>query len=389
MLIIKNANLVNMVDIFYENKDILIDEKVIKEIGTIDESLYPDATIIDAKGELVTPGLIEPHSHVGVSYNAVGPAGNDGGETAHPIMPEVRGIDSVKPHDEFFGKALKLGITSVVTGTGSSVLISGTFCALKTYGKTIFDMVIKEEVCIKMALGENPKGVFAARKQMPMSRMGNAAVLREALMKARIYHDQKKKYEEALANGDTNAKGPEFNMKWESLSRVFDGMLVKIHAHQEDDITTALRIIEEFGLNATIEHCTSGWKIADVLAAKKQKVVIGVIINGKRKIEAKDKSPDSARILYEHGVDFSVMTDHPSLCIENMLLQGGVLVKHGLPHIEMLKALTINAARLNEIDDRVGSIEVGKDADIVIWSGDPFHYMTKPINVIVNGEVVV
>ncbi|QSX06071.1 amidohydrolase [Sedimentibacter sp. zth1] len=389
MLIIKNADLINMSDICHENKDILIEDSKIKEIGNIDVSKYENAKVIDAKGKLVTPGLVDPHCHVGLFQDIVGDAGSDGNEMTSPIVPEVRGIDSVKPHDPSFEHALNSGVTTVVTGPGSGEIIGGTFCALKTYGKTIFDMVLKEEVAMKMALGENPKRVFGSQNKAPSTRMGNAASMREALFKAKEYYEKKKEYEKQVASGKEDAKKPEFSMKWESLSRVFDGMIVKIHAHQEDDITTALRIIEEFKLNATIDHCTSGWKIPEVLKERNQKVIIGPTFGTKTKIELKDKSFEAGRVMYENGIMFGIMTDHPVVPLENTTTQAGLFVKNGLPWIEALKALTINAAKVTGIDDRVGSIEVGKDADIVIWSGDPFHYMSKAETVVLNGKVVV
>ncbi len=389
MIIIKNADLVNMADICHEKKDILIEGTIIKEIGEIDASKYPDAEVIDAKGAMVTPGLVDAHCHVGLFEDLVGPVGSDGNELMNPVVPELRGIDSVKPHDPSFKAALKAGITTVVTGPGSGEVIAGTFCALKTVGKTIYEMTIKEEMAMKMALGENPKRVFGGRNQMPSTRMSNAAMMRESLFKAREYYDKKKDYEKAVAEGKEDAKKPEFNMKWESLSRVFDGFLVKIHAHQEDDITTAIRIIEEFGLNGTIEHCTSGWKIAETLKEKNIRCIIGPVLGARSKIELKDKSFESGRVLKEHGVEFAIMTDHPVIPLENTLTQAGLFVREGLSQLDTLKALTIDAAKITEIDDRVGSIEVGKDADIVIWSGDPFHYMTVPTNVIVNGKIAI
>lgn len=389
MIIIKNTDLVDMVNTPHQNKDILIEGNTIKKIGNIDVNKYSNARVIDAKGKLVTPGLVDPHCHIGLFQDLVGNAGSDGNEMTSPVVPELRGIDSVKPHDSCFKEALEAGVTTVVTGPGSGEIIGGTFCALKTYGKTIFDMVLKEEVAMKMALGENPKRVFGSKNKAPSTRMGNAASMREALFKAKNYYDKKKEYEEQINEGKTDAKKPEFNMKWESLSRVFDGFLVKIHAHQEDDITTALRIIDEFNLNATIDHCTSGWKIPEVLKERKQKCIIGPTFGTKTKIELKDKSFEAGKVLFENGIDFAIMTDHPVVPIEHTTVHAGLFVKHGLSWYETLKGITINAARVTGIDERVGSIEVGKDADLVIWSGDPFHYLTNVETVIVNGNVVV
>lgn len=388
MLIVKNADLVNMTDIFHQKKDILVDNGKIVKVGNIDVEDYSGAQVIDAEGKLVTPGIIDPHCHIGLFEDLVGDVGSDGNEYSNPVVPEVRGIDSVKPHDPSFDKALHAGVTTVVTGPGSGEVIGGTFCVLKTYGKTIFDMMVVEEVAMKMALGENPKRVFSSQKKMPYTRMGNAAVLREALFAAKDYDEKKKEYEKELSNGNNDAKKPEFNMKWESLSRVFNGMPVKIHAHQEDDITTALRVMEEFNLKGTIDHCTSGWRIPEVLKERNQNVIIGPTFGARTKIELKDKSFEAGRVLYENEVTFAIMTDHPVIPLENTCVQAGLFVKQGLPWIEAMKGLTINAAKVTGLDDRIGSIEEGKDADIVIWSGDPLHYMTKAEKVIIGGKVV-
>lgn len=388
MLLIKNATLVGMAEINYEITDILADGPKILKIGMLNPSDYPTATVIDANNRLVTPGLVDAHCHIGLEEDIIGRVGDDVNEMSGPVLPELRGIDSIKPHDPSFAHAVAAGITTVVTGPGSADVIGGTFCALKTTGKTIFDMILKEEVAMKMALGENPKGVFGPNKQIPGTRMASAALLREALFKAREYDQKKKTYEKELAAGKENPIKPDFNMRWESLSRVFDGFLVKIHAHQADDITTAMRIIEEFGLNATIEHCTEGYLIADTLAARKQRCIIGPVFGTRSKMELRNMSFDSGKVLLDHGVEFAIMTDHPVIPIQNTMTQAALFVKAGMPVFDVLKSLTINAARLAGIDDRVGSIEIGKDADLVIWSGDPFHYMTSPDYVIINGKVV-
>ncbi len=389
MLIIKNADLVNMAGIYHEPADILIDGKIIKEIGTIDVAQYPEAEVIDAAGRCVTPGLVDAHCHIGLYEELTGPAGADGNEFFTPIMPELRGIDAVKPHDPCFAQAVRGGVTTVVTGPGSAAIIGGTFCALKTVGKTIYDMVIVEELSMKMALGENPKRVFGGDKKFPATRMGNAATLREALFKAKEYAEKIKKYEKQVAEGKEDATKPEFNIRWHSLMRVFEGFPVKIHAHQADDIVTAIKIMEEFGLVGSIEHCTEGYLIPEILREKGIKVIIGPTFGLRSKIELKNKSFEAGRVLHENGVEFAIMSDHPVLPIEYNTTQGAIFVKNGLSAEDTLKAMTIKAAEITGIADRVGSIEVGKDADIVIWSSnDPFHYMTKADTVVINGKVV-
>ena len=386
MLLIKNANLISMEEINYELKNILIKDGKIEAIGSFNSCDYPNYQVIDAKGRYVTPGLVDPHCHVGMIESTIGWAGSDANEMTNPITPELRAIDGVKPHDECFKEALDSGVTTVCTGPGSANVIGGTFCALKTKGKTVEEMVLVEELCMKMALGENPKRVYGNSKTSPATRMGSAALMREWLMKAKKYHEKKVQYEKDLADGK-EAREVEFNMKLEALSKVFDGLLVKIHAHQADDIATAMRIAKEFGLNMTVDHATEGYLIADELKANNQTVIIGPTLGNKSKYELKAKSFDSGRVLYEHGVDFAVMTDHPVVEQKHTLVQLALFVKAGLPELAALKAVTINAAKACGISDRVGSIKEGKDADVVIWSGHPLDIMTEADVVILNGNV--
>ena len=388
MILIKNANLISMEQINYEICDILIEDGKIKAIGKIDESLYPEIEVIDAKEKYVTPGLVDPHCHVGIIESTIGWAGSDCNEMSNPITPELRAIDGIKPHDECFKEAIESGVTTVCTGPGSANVIGGTFTALKTVGKTIEEMVLVEELAMKMALGENPKRVYGNSKTSPSKRMASAALMREWLFKAKNYYNKKKQYEKDILEGK-EAKEPEFNMKLESLSRVFDNLPVKIHAHQADDIATAMRIAKEFNLNMTIEHCTEGYLIPEALKANNQKVIIGPTLGNKSKYELKEKSFKSAKVLKDNNIEFAIMTDHPVIEQKHTLIQVALFVKEGLAELEGLKAVTINAAKLCHIDNRVGSIKEGKDADIVIWSGHPLDIMTKPQYVLLNGKVVV
>jgi imidazolonepropionase-like amidohydrolase len=386
MYLIKNANLISMADINYQITDILVEGKIIKKIGKINDLDYPKAKVIDAKEMYVTPGIVDPHCHIGIFEEAIGFEGSDGNEMTSPITPELRAIDAIKPQDVAFQEAMESGVTSVCTGPGSANCIGGTFTILKTYGKTVDDMVVVQESSMKMALGENPKRVYNSKSQTPATRMATAALIREALQKAKDYQEKLNEYELNI-QANKEAKKPEYNMKWASLARVFSGFPVKIHAHQQDDIVTAIRIVEEFGLNATIEHATEGHLIADYIKKHNQKLIIGPTLCSKSKYELRNKSFSSAKILKDHGVQFAIMTDHPVIHSANALTQVGIFVREGLEELEGFKAVTINAARINQIDHRIGSIEVGKDADIVIWDGHPLHYLTKTKMVMINGEV--
>ncbi|MCF7927272.1 MAG: amidohydrolase [Candidatus Izimaplasma sp.] len=364
---------------------IVIDGNKIKEIGEdIDLSAYKDAEVINADGAIVTPGLVDPHCHIGIMEEGIRFEGNDTNEISGPIYPELRGIDSVYVKDMAFEYTYKAGVTTVNTGPGSANIIGGTFTAMKTFGETVEDMVIKEETCMKMALGENPKRVYGSNQKNPATRMASAALMREWLFKAKEYHE---KYT-AWKNEEEDAKKPDFNMKLHSLMRVFDGMLVKIHAHRADDIMTALRIIDEFDLNATIDHATEAYLIKNEMKKRDAKLIIGPTLGMASKYELVNKSFKSAKILEDVGVEFSIMTDHPIITLDTMLVQAALFVKEGLSRQKALEALTITAAKMNGIDDSVGSLKVGKDADIVIWDGDLFDIMTKTKLVMINGEVV-
>lgn len=388
MILIKNANLISMEEINYQICDILIENDKISKIGHLDEKDYPDCLVIDALGRFVTPGLVDPHCHVGMMESTIGWAGSDCNEATNPITPELRAIDGVKPHDECFKEAIESGVTTVCTGPGSANVIGGTFCALKTVGSTVEEMVLVEEVAMKMALGENPKRVYGNSKTAPSTRMASAALLREWLMKAKKYYEKQKQYEEKINLGQ-EATEPEFNMKLASLSRVFNGLPVKIHAHQADDIVTAMRIGKEFDLDMTIDHCTEGYLICDSLKANNQKVIIGPTLGNKSKYELKHKSFISGKVLSDNGIHFAIMTDHPVIEQKHTLVQLALFVKEGLDELEALKAVTINAAKLCHIDDRVGSIKENKDADVVIWSHHPLDIMNRADVVILNGKVAV
>jgi len=385
MLVIKNANLITMAKDNYVNGSIVVEGKKILEVGqNIDLSKYKDAEVIDAKGKFVTPGLVDPHCHIGVMEEGIRFEGNDTNEMSGPIYPELRGIDSLYVKDMAFEYTVKAGITTVNTGPGSANVIGGTFTAIKTFGETVEDMVIKEETAMKMALGENPKRVYGTTLKNPGTRMASAALMREWLFKAKDYH----KKLNAFLNKEEDAKEPTFDMKLHSLMRVFDGMIVKIHAHRSDDIMTAIRVAKEFKLNATIEHATEAHLIPKQIKEAGIKLIIGPTLGMASKYELNKKTFKSAKILEDNDITFAIMTDHPVITLDTTLVQTALFIKEGLSELTALKALTINAASLNGIEDRVGSLEVGKDADIVIWDGPIFDIMTRTETVIIDGNIV-
>ncbi len=375
-----------MADVNYELRDILINKgKIVKIAKNINEDDYKNATVIKAVGRYVTPGLIDAHCHLGI-LEEVYKEGNDVNEFSNPVTPHLRAIDGINPFDRYFKSALEAGITTVNIGPGSANLIGGTFAILKLRGKTIEDMVMVEESAMKMALGENPKGSYGGRGQAPHTRMASAAIIREQLTKAKQYHIDYQMYLEKLNNGED----VKFNIdvRMHSLKRVFEGLPIKIHAHRADDIQTAVRILEEFNLNYTIEHCTEGYMIPEFLSKHQVRCVIGPTMNYKSKPEVQNKTFEAGRILNDFKVPFAIMTDHPVIELDNTMLQLGRFVRSGLNELDALKAVTINAAKLTNIDDRVGSIEVGKDADIVIWSHNPFHYLAQPKTILIDGKII-
>lgn len=380
MIIIKNANLIDGLNIFKEVTDIVIEDGKVKSVGKIDETKY-DCQVIDAKGRIVSPGIIDPHSHIGIWEESIGWEGQDVNEMTDPSTPHLRGIDAVYPYDVSFREALEQGVTSVCTGPGSANVIGGTFCALKTYGTNVEDMVIKEDIAMKMALGENPKRIYSAKKQLPSTRMGTAAMLRGELTKAKNYYDKVKKAE---AEGTDL---PKYDAKMEALCKVFDGLICKIHAHRSDDIQTAIRIGEEFNLNYSIEHCTEGHLVTDDLKKNNVPVIIGPVFGAKSKYELRNMTYKAAGILESEGIEFSIMTDHPVFALADTKAQTGLMIREGLSEHHAVKTMTSLAAKLNGIDDRVGSIKPGLDADIVIWSKDMFDILTHADIVMIDGVV--
>lgn len=386
MIIIKKAYLLSMADINYEYRDILIDKgKIVKISKNINPDDYKDAVVIKAVGRYVTPGLIDAHTHLGI-LEEIFKEGSDVNETSNPITPALRAIDGINPNDNGFEEALKSGVTTVSIGPGSANLIGGTFTILKLREGPLENKILVTESAMKMALGENPKRVYGEGQKAPITRMASSSLIRENLIKAKRYHDDYHQYLLDLEEGKDVKFNYDHNLA--SLMRVFDGMPVKIHAHRADDIETAIRIMEEFNLKYTIEHATEGYMIPDLLVKHHVSCNIGPTLYPKTKPEVANKSFDSGRILADHKIPFAIITDHPVVELDNMLLQVGRFVRAGLNELTALKAVTISAAKSLGIQKQTGSIEVGKDADIVIWSHNPFHYLATPKCILIDGKIM-
>lgn len=382
MLFIKNAKVYTMAGDVIEGGCILVEDGKIKEVGT--DLVAPlDAQVIDASGKMVFPGFIDSHCHIGMWEEGIGFEGADGNEMTDPITPHLRAIDAINPRDEAFGNAIKGGVTTAATGPGSANVIGGTFSVIKLHGDRIDDMIVVETLAMKCAFGENPKRVYAEKKVSPSTRMGTASHLRETLAKAFEYKNKK------AAAGDDASKMPPYDMKLEAMLPVVNGEIpLKAHAHRADDIFTSIRIAKEFGVKLTLEHCTEGHLIADHLAKEGYPAIVGPSFGNKSKFELNNKTFDTPKVMVEAGCKIAIMTDSPVIPLEYLPMCAALAHKAGLDEMEALKAITINAAEILEVSDRLGSIEVGKDADLVIWNAHPFDLQATVAHTIVDGVIV-
>ena len=380
MLLIKNGHIKTMAGREFTNGSVLIgDDGKITAVGETLEA--PEgAPVIDAQGRLVTPGCVDAHCHIGLDNEAVGWEGRDYNEIVDPITPQMRAIDSIYPQDEAFPNAIRGGVTTACTGPGSANVIGGTFTVIKLVGNRVDNMIVKDPIAMKCAFGENPKRCYGqGSKKSPMTRMAVAALLRETLFKTRRYMEDK-----------AAGKNPPFDMKLEAMEPVLRGEIpLKCHAHRADDILTAIRVAKEFGVKMTMDHCTDGEVIADELAKEGFPAFVGPSLGGKSKIELQNKSFTTPGVLSKAGVKVSIITDAPVIPLQNLPMCAGLAANAGLPMEEAWKAITINPAESLGIADRVGSLEPGKDGDVVIWTADPLTTIGGEAYVtVVDGKVV-
>lgn len=379
MLCIKNGMIHDGVNREAFRGDILVEDGKIRAVGEV--PVIPEgAEIVDAEGLQVYPGFVEAHGHIGLDGYGIGYEGMDYNELNDIISPQMRGIDGVKPMDPAFAMAAAAGVTCVCVGPGSANVLGGTFTAIKTVGSRADDMVVRDGVAMKCAFGENPKRVYRDKKDS--SRMTTAALLRETLFKAREYMEKKE------AAGEDLSKKPAFDMKMESLLPVMKREIpLKAHAHAAEDIFTALRIAKEFDLKITLEHVTEGHLIAEELAKENVPLAVGPTLTSASKFELRNKSWVTPGRLAAAGCQVSIITDSPVIPQQYLALCAGLAVKSGMDEFDALQAITINAARHIGIEGRVGSLEVGKDGDIVISAGNPLVSDTKIQYVIIDGKV--
>lgn len=335
----------------------------------------------DASGKRVYPGFIDAHSHLGLSGTAIRFEGMDYNELTDSLTPQLEAIDAFNPQDESVREAALGGVTAVGTGPGSANVLGGTFIAVKTYGARADDMVIRRKAAMKCAFGENPK--FCYKDKDNASRMTVAAKLRNMLIKTKEYIMKKE-----AAAGDV-LKMPAYDEKLEALIPVVNGEIpLKAHAHRADDIFTAIRVAREMGVRLTLEHCTDGHLIADYLAKENVPIAVGPSLSNASKYELRNKTFTTPGILARAGCSVSIITDAPIVPQQYLAMCAGLAVKNGMDRFEALKAITINPARHLGVEDRIGSIETGKDADLVITDGDPFEIDTQILSVYIDGKKV-
>ncbi|SDK71117.1 amidohydrolase [Natronincola ferrireducens] len=371
--LIKGGNIFDVEKGYYIEGDILINGSKIEKVGhTINDVKINQ--VIDGYGKNIFPGFIDAHSHIGMwtyTHN-----GNDANECVDPVTPEMRAIDGINSKDPCFQEAVESGITTVMATPGSGNVIGGMAAILKTHGTTMSEAIIKEYAALKIALGENPKTVYHNIGKTPSTRMATAALLEENFIKAKMYFNER------------HNKNIEEDYRWEVFSPVFKREIpLKIHAHRADDILTAIRIAEKYNLRYTLDHCTEGYLIVDELKKKNKPILLGPLFMFKSKTELKNASSKTAQILSNAGCNVSLISDHPFTNGKYLLAMAGFLVKEGLDYAEAIRMVTINPARALEVDDQIGSIKEGKDADIVLCDGDPLEVQTRICMTIINGKI--
>lgn len=363
---------------------VLVQDGKIAATGPMSQVPKGEADILDAAGRTVMAGLVDAHCHVGMWEDGMGFEGDDGNEDTDPCTPHLRGMDAVNPMDRSFAEGLDWGVTTVVTGPGSSNPIGGQLCAMKTWGRRMEDMVIAPTVAMKFALGENPKTSFHGKAQTPVTRMAIAAIIREELQKARRYQQDKQ-----AAAEDEELDPPEFDAKCEALIPVLERKIkAHFHAHRADDIFTAIRIAKEFDLDYVLIHCTEGHLIAGELAQEGCGAVCGPLLCGRTKPELRSSTDANPGLLAAAGVPTAICSDHPEIPLHYLALSAGVALSQGMTRSQALAAITTVPARLLGLEQRIGSLETGRDADILLFRGDLFALGVRPEVVVLDGRVV-
>ncbi|THV41331.1 amidohydrolase [Glycomyces buryatensis] len=371
---LRGATIVPITSEPIEHGTIVIQNGRIAAVGGPDLPVPEGVPVSDATGKWIVPGLVDAHTHLGVHEVAEGWAGNDSNEMTDPNTAYVRALDGINPAEPGFAEALHGGVLAVCVNPGSGNVIGGETVAIKTVGRYVDEMVLRSPAGVKSALGENPKRVYGDQKKTPSTRLGTAGVLRQAFVEAENYR---------------SADAPDRDLKLETLVKVLDRQIPwRQHCHRADDIATAMRVAAEFGYDLVLDHGTEAHLLADVIAEREIPVIFGPLLCSRSKVETENRWPENAAKLAAAGVTLAITTDHPVVPIEHLIIQVMLAVKAGLDRDTALRAVTINPARIMGVDDRIGSLQPGKDADFCVWSGDPLDIYSKVDTAYIDGEVV-
>ena len=385
MLYIIGGKILTMAGEVWDKGYICIENGKIRDLGPmIDGAPFPlpegsGTQVINALGYLVMPGLIEAHCHMGITEEKKGMEGDDCNETVNPITPYLRSIDAINPIDVAFTDALRAGITSAMIGPGSANVVGGTFSFIKTFVRSIDEMIVLSPAAMNVAFGENPKVNYSGQGKSPATRMAIAAMLREELFKAQRYYEKKCE----------GMKREEEDFRYECWMPVFEKKIpLKAHVHRADDIQTAIRIAKEFHLDMTLDHCSEGHLIAQQVKKSGFPAIIGPDLSSRSKIEVQNMAFKTVGILNREGVKTAITTDHPVSLIGSLPICAGMAIKSGLDEMEALKSITIYPAEICRVDHRVGSLEIGKDADIAIYDDLPIKVSAKTMCTMIEGKIV-
>lgn len=376
MIALTNGKLYTITDGIIERGTVLLDGNKIAAAGA-DVQIPADAQIIDVEGRIVTPGFIDAHTHIGIDEEIHQPIGDDCNEMTEPNTAELRAMDAINYRDLSFQDAVRAGITTVMITPGSANVFGGLITVMKTYGKTYKDMLINGEAGLKMAFGENPKRVYGEKDKTPSTRMATMAIARQGFYEAKEYLNK-------------SEEDREFSLQTEHIAKALDGGIpVRAHAHRADDIMTAIRLRDEFNLDLVVEHCTDGHLIVEELKEAGVKTAVGPSLSNRAKVEMENVTFRTPGILASAGIDVAIITDAPCTPIQYLPLCAGLAMREGMTEEDAMRALTIVPAEILKVDDRLGSLTAGKDADIVVWNNHPLEIMGKPEMVFVNGQQVV
>ena len=363
-----------------ENGLIAVENGKIYGMGSM--IIVPEGEHIDVHGGWILPGLVDAHTHLGLFEDSLGFEGEDGNEDTDPITPQLRVIDGINPMERSFQEAREAGVTCCLVSPGSCNPIAGQIAAIKTAGRRIDDMIVKQPCAMKFALGENPKSCYNDKDETPVTRMATAALIRETLHKAQEYGKQKQHAEDP-------SDLPEYDAKYEALLPVLDGTCpAHFHAHRADDIFTALRIAKEFSIKPVILHGTEAHLVADILAEEHVPICSGPFLTDRSKPELHNLTEQAPALLTQAGIETAITTDHPETTLKHYMQCIVAAVQAGMEPMDALRAVTIVPARIAGLDDRIGSLRVGKDADLLVTDGDPLDYRTKVTAVYIDGKQV-